>query len=204
MASDAVNAFAFVRIEDGSWDTEEPTRVFYFNTTGDGPLGTNVLGRVYRLTVDPVDPRRPGSATLKIISNGDRIDGGTANRGDTAFSPDNMDNNGSLLLVNEDGTSQGRVEMAERNRDGLVWSFDLHNRFAREKQATLNPPGRDGVPVGPGIWETSGTIDTGALFGENTWLVNVQAHAPTAAPESLTVEDGQILLLTPKSKVPQP
>jgi len=198
-ASDAVNAFGFVRTEDGSWDKNAPTRIFYFASTGSGAPGTNVLGRVYKLTVDPVDPRRPGSATLEIISNGDTIDGGPANTGDTAFSPDNLDNNGSLLMVNEDGTAQSRVEMAQRGRDGLVWSFDLVNvGFAREKEATLNPPGRDGVPVGPGVWETSGIIDTSAMFGQNTWVVNVQAHPPTAAPAPNTVEDGQILLMTPK------
>jgi len=197
-ASDAVNAFGFVRVEDGSWDTSAPTRVFYFATTGSGAPGTNVLGRIYKLTVDPVDPRRPGSATLEIISNGDTIDGGAANTGDTAFSPDNMDNNGSLLMVNEDGTAQSRAEMANRGRDGLVWSFNLLSSFAREKQATLNPPGRDGVPVGPGVWETSGIIDTGALFGANSWIMDVQAHGPTAAPAPNTVEDGQILLMTPK------
>lgn len=197
-ASDAVNAFGFVRVEDGSWDKNAPSRIFYFNTTGSGAPGTNVLGRVYKLTVDPVDPRRPGSATLEIISNGDIIDGGPANTGDTAFSPDNMDNNGSLLMVQEDGTAQSRPEMAERGRDGLIWSFNILANFAREKQATLNPPGRDNVPVGPGVWETSGIIETSAFFGPNTWLTNVQAHPPTAAPAPNTVEDGQILLMVPR------
>jgi hypothetical protein len=198
-AADAVNAFGFVRVEDGAWDKNAPTRIFYFNTTGSGAPGTNVLGRVYKLTVDPVDPRRPGSATLEIISNGDTIDGGPTNIGDTAFSPDNMDNNGSLLLVQEDGTAQSRVEMGERGRDGLIWSFNLLANFAREKQVTLNPPGRDNVPVGPGIWETTGLIDTSAFFGANTWLTNVQAHPPTAAPAPNTVEDGQLLLMVPRS-----
>ncbi len=197
-ATDGVNAFTFVRVEDGSFDAAAPTSVFYFNTTGSGAVGTNVLGRVYKLTLDPADPRKPNSATLSIISNGDTIDGGPANTGDTAFSPDNMENNGSLLLVNEDGTAQSRVEMSQRGRDGLIWSFNLLNNFARQKEVTLNPPGRDGVAVGPGIWETSGTVDTTAIYGPNTWIFDVQAHAPTAAPAPNTVEDGQILLLTPR------
>jgi hypothetical protein len=64
--------------------------------------------------------------------------------------------------------------------------------------AELDPPGRDGVAVGPGIWETSGIIDASALFGANWWLSDVQAHSPTAAPAAGTVEDGQLFLLRPK------
>ena len=61
--------------------------------------------------------------------------------------------------------------------------------------AELDPPGRDGVAVGPGIWETSGIIDATDLFGKNTWLFDVQAHPPTTAPRPNTVEDGQLLLM---------
>jgi hypothetical protein len=63
--------------------------------------------------------------------------------------------------------------------------------------AELDPPGRDGVPVGPGVWEASGIIDTSLLFGQNTWLSDVQAHPPNAAPSAGTVEDGQLFLMTP-------
>ena len=51
--------------------------------------------------------------------------------------------------------------------------------------------------VGPGVWETSGIIDTSGLFGPGSRLTDVHAHAPTAAPAPGTVEDGQLLLLTP-------
>ena len=64
--------------------------------------------------------------------------------------------------------------------------------------AELDPPGRDGVAVGAGVWETSGIIDADELFGPGSWLFDVQAHSPTTAPKPNTVEDGQLLLLTPK------
>ena len=32
-------------------------------------------------------------------------------------------------------------------------------------------------------------------LGKDSWLVNVQAHSPTAAPAANTVEDGQLLLM---------
>ncbi len=56
----------------------------------------------------------------------------------------------------------------------------------------------NGAAVGAGVWETSGIIDTAALFGAGSWLFDVQAHSPTTAPTPNTVEDGQLLLLTKK------
>ena len=71
----------------------------------------------------------------------------------------------------------------------------------------LNPPGTTiatpaPVPaapptVGPGVWETSGFIDTSSFFGRNSWLFVVQAHGPAIAPTPNTVEDGQLLLMLP-------
>ena len=51
------------------------------------------------------------------------------------------------------------------------------------------------MPVGPGVWETSGIIDATELYGDDTWLFDVQAHPPTTAPKPNTVEDGQLLML---------
>ena len=54
------------------------------------------------------------------------------------------------------------------------------------------------MPVGPGIWETSGIIDGATLFGDNSWIFDVQAHPPTQAPNPASqVEDGQLLLMLP-------
>ena len=66
--------------------------------------------------------------------------------------------------------------------------------------AELDSPGRDNIPVPvSGTWETSGIIDSDELFwGSDSWLFDVQAHAPTTAPPSNTVEDGQLLLLLPE------
>jgi hypothetical protein len=49
------------------------------------------------------------------------------------------------------------------------------------------------------VWETSGIIDVSEIFGKDTWLSDVQAHSPTAAPggTTVTVEDGQLFLLRP-------
>jgi hypothetical protein len=93
-------------------------------------------------------------------------------------------------MINENGTTESRVVMAAKGRDGSIWRFDLVKRPGRAvgveasratRVAQLDPPGRDGVAVGPGVWETSGIIDASALFGADSWLSDVQAHPPTTA-----------------------
>jgi hypothetical protein len=197
-ASDARNAFRFARPEDGAFN-EENRNHYVFVTTGGAPTlpgGTpaNTLGRVYSLNLNSNDVL--GHATMKVEVNADNV---VAAGGDTALSPDNIDTSKDYLMINEDGTTQSRPVMAAKNRDGSIWRFRIGEHSVIGSSATrigeLDPPGRDGVPVGPGIWETSGIIDTSKLFGKDTWLFDVQAHPPTTAPGESTVEDGQLLLL---------
>lgn len=190
-AADAVGAFGFVRIEDGA-ASKTDQREFFFNTTGGTP-GINALGRTYRITLSPGKPRR--GAVLTVIQNADDL---VAAGRDTAISPDNMDTSEQYLMVNEDGTSESRLVMGDKGRDGSIWRFNMDNGFSRRRVAELDPPGRDGVPVGPGEWETSGTIDASRFFGPDSWLFDVQAHPPTAAPAPGAVEDGQLLLMRRK------
>jgi hypothetical protein len=203
-ASDAVNAIRFARPEDGAWNDRNENE-FFFVTTGSngaatGALGNpNNLGRLYSLKLDKKDPTRGG--TLSVVVNADRV---IASGGDTAISPDNIDVSNRYLMINEDGTGApagSRQVMADKGRDGSIWRFELTSgpvgvSSQGERVVELDPPGWDGVAVDPGIWETSGIIDTGSLWGGGSWLFDVQAHAPTAAPGTGTVEDGQLLLLT--------
>jgi len=191
-ASDAAGAFRFARPEDGAFVPDNPSQ-FIFVTTG-GAAGANELGRLYSLKLNPFSPT--GRGTLEVEYNADQIVAG----GDIAVSPDNIDISDDYLMVQEDGTAESRVVMAAKGRDGSIWRFPISGRGVNvesaERIVELDPPGRDGIAVGPGIWETSGIIDASSLFGENTWLFDVQAHPPTTAPKPNTVEDGQLLLLT--------
>jgi Alkaline phosphatase PhoX len=202
-ASDAVDAMTFVRPEDGAFNPNDPNE-FFFDTTGSSSGaddGVNELGRLYSLHLHPGNVLKP--ATLTIVYNADTV---VARGGDIAISPDNIDASSQYLMINEDGTTESRAVMAAKGRDGSIWRFDLVKGPTGEvgvdvttaiRIAELDPPGRDGVPVGPGVWETSGIIDASLLFGANTWLSDVQAHSPTTAPSAGTVEDGQLFLLTP-------
>jgi Alkaline phosphatase PhoX len=204
-ASDAAGAMTFVRPEDGAFNPNNPNE-FFFDTTGSSSGaddGVNELGRLYSLRLHPGNPLRP--ATLSVVYNADTV---LAAGGDTATSPDNLDVSGRFLMVNEDGTTESRAVMAAKGRDGSIWRFDLVkgptgavgvDAATAMRVAELDPPGRDGVAVGPGVWETSGIIDASGLFGADTWLADVQAHPPTTPPAgpTVTVEDGQLFLLRP-------
>jgi hypothetical protein len=196
-ASDAVGAINFVRPEDGAFNKKDRNE-FFFVTTG-GLTGVNNVGRLYSLRIDRKDPTAQG--TLTAVYNADQI---IAAGGDTAISPDNIDTSDDYLMINEDGTEQSRPIMASKNRDGSIWRFKIKDGFVgidastAKRIAELDPPGQaGGGPVGPGVWETSGITDTSHLFGDGSWIFDVQAHPPTIPPGVNTWEDGQLLLLTP-------
>jgi Bacterial protein of unknown function (DUF839) len=197
-ASDSVGGIRFARPEDGAFNLDNRNEYFWV-TTGESinPAGANRLGRLYSLKIDRRDPTATG--TLTVLYNADTVD---AAGGDIAFSPDNVGTSEKHLMINEDGTASSRPEMQSRNRDGSIWRFDISKRGLDVSSATrvaeLDSPGRDGIPVPTsGTWETSGIISADDVFGRGTWLFDVQAHAPTTAPGTQTVEDGQLLLLVP-------
>jgi Bacterial protein of unknown function (DUF839) len=204
-ASDAAGAMTFVRPEDGAYNPSNPSELFFVTTGSSSGVddGVNELGRLYSLRLHPGNPLKP--AALTIVYNADTV---VAGGGDIAISPDNIDTSRRSLMINEDGTTESRAVMAAKGRDGSIWRFDLANGpvgavgvdvSTATRVAELDPPGRDGIPVGPGVWETSGIIDASPLFGADTWLSDVQAHPPTTAPggATVTVEDGQLFLMTP-------
>ena len=190
-ASDAVNAMIFARPEDGAFNLHEDDE-YFFVTTGEGT--GNGLGRLYSLDLSGKDSTGP--ARLTVEYNADEV---IAAGGDIAISPDNIDVSRDYLMINEDGTNTSRAVMASKQRDGSIWRFDIDRDGvdvgSALRIAELNPPGRDRVAVGPGVWETSGIIDASKLYGDDTWLFDVQAHPPTTAPKPNTVEDGQLMIL---------
>jgi hypothetical protein len=186
-AADAAGAFGFIRPEDGAFKPSNPDE-FYFVTTG-GTNG-NVLGRLYRLTLNRQSVL--GTATLSVIYNADQV---FAAGRDIAVSPDNIEVTDKYIMICEDGTTPSRLAMTSKGRQGNIWRFDIRNNYAASMVAELETFGRDGIPVGPGVWETSGIIDMSGFIGPDIWLFDVQAHPPTTAPGSNTVEDGQLLLM---------
>jgi secreted PhoX family phosphatase len=215
-AADAAGAFGFVRVEDGEF-RPNAKRELWFNTTGDqtgrseADPHTNELGRLYRLRFHGADPL--DGATLTQAYNADQLTPAQ----DGPMSPDNLTVTRRTVVINEDGTagsaSDGttgsRDDMDRRNRDGSIWVLPLAtpgdpSTFQRVAQLVgRDEGGRDGVRTvderanRAGVWETSGVVDARRAFGRDTFLFDVQAHAPTMPPggRPITVEDGQLLIL---------
>lgn len=205
----ANNYFRFSRTEDGHYNPRNPNQ-WIFVTTGEGDQG-NDLGRLYELQLNPKNPTDNCNLILRYDANSTTI----ANDGPLA--PDNVtiDNRG-YVFVQEDGTSTSRPEYNNRNRNSGIWEFNLRRPFSeREQIVEQTDIGRDnilahrgvGTTVGSqtgfeitqrGLWETSGIISHRFnIRGRGVWgyLGAVQAHGPTSAPGSNTVEDGQLFFM---------
>jgi hypothetical protein len=201
LASDAVGAFGFARVEDAMFNPRS-TREAWFATTGEQQNDSadphiNELGRLYKLRFDRGNPL---ATTMTQAFNPDQMTPAQ----DGPMTPDNLDLTGRWVAVQEDGTSASRPEIQSRgDRDGSIWLVPTAtpgdtSTFKRIVELVgHHEGGRDGI-VTPtsGMWESSGIIDTSDLFGSNTLLFDVQAHAPTTPPggSEQTREDGQLLL----------
>ncbi len=117
-ASDAAGAINFARPEDGAFNKRNDNQ-FFFVTTG-GLTGGNELGRLYSLNIDRRDPTDEG--TLRVVYEADEV---IAAGGDTAISPDNIDTSKDYLMINEDGTTESRLVMGAKGRDGSIWRFKI-------------------------------------------------------------------------------
>jgi Alkaline phosphatase PhoX len=196
-AAEAAGAFAFVRLEDVTYDRNESTKI-YFTDTGDNeapnlatptgaPLTAN--GRLYEMTLDPSDPTTVTG--FKLLLDGDA--------GDDILNPDNIDANATTVMILEDRNGYNRG--AGDDHVGRVLAYDIASSelsvLAKIDQsddpATLTDSDVDG-----GEWETSGIINAEDLFGPGTWLIDVQAHTIDVPQLESTDEGGQLLLLKTK------
>ncbi|MGH2590615.1 MAG: alkaline phosphatase PhoX [Actinomycetota bacterium] len=156
-ASDAAGAINFARPEDGAFNKKNKNH-FFFVTTG-GLAGENELGRLYSLRINPSDPTAKGA--LRVVYEADEV---IAGGGDIAISPDNVDTSDKYLMINEDGTTESRIVMGQKGRDGSIWRFKLNGGSggvdvnSAKRIAELDPPGQlGGGTVGPGIWRPVGS-----------------------------------------------
>jgi hypothetical protein len=191
--SNANNAFQFIRVEDITYDKNQPNVVYFADTgerraipdatTGRLARGSSTTfgpypnGRVFRMVLDPADPSRVLSFSI-LLDN----DLGGYNNLDVMHQPDNVDTSKASLMVQED-TSQ--------LPNSRVWRYDFATQ-TWSVVASVNDP----------AWESSGVLDVSSLFGPGTWLVDVQAHNVFVAQDTTTIpgitikrEGGQLLLL---------
>ena len=191
------NVFQFIRLEDLTYDRNDPrtmwvadtgaTRVVHHPTSGrmhrlTTGTGEADNGRIFEFVFDEKNPRKVDG--FSVVADGD------ADPSDPAFvpmsAPDNMDASESSLMVQED------VSSGFRSR---IWRMDLATG-AWTAVAHVNEIG----------WESSGIIDASEWLGPGAWLLDVQAHGeqfwvrhedPTPErPWFLRLEAGQLLAMT--------
>ncbi len=165
-AADDIGAFGFVRVEDTEFDPTAPTRSLYFATTGGSR--SNRLGRLYQLSMNPVNPQADGvmtvvynadeiitpggsytgaSATSLVAANGGsannlgeytRIAGDIDSGVDFAVSVDNIAVTKDFIVIQEDRNSPADEVFAKYNRNGAIWTLDRNNGNQAKLQSTFN------------------------------------------------------------------
>ncbi len=179
--SNAVATTAWLRPEDGAWDTINPNR-FYFATT-------NAFDQPSRLwALDFFDVKNPewGGTYTALL--------------DGTEGQQMLDN----LTVAADGKVLLQEDVGNQTRLSKVWSYDPATDGLTE--VAQHDPARFGTPpVAPFNQdeESSGIVEVTELFprdpGQRLFLVDTQAHYPFGAEGSAErqeiVQGGQLMLM---------
>jgi hypothetical protein len=181
-AATAKGAFRFSRLEDTALAFQKSGRL-YFADTGSKAGEATINGRIYRLDINPSNPKK-ASVSLVLDSTVDDF-----------ANPDNLATSPQSLMIQEDRENPNRGQYSRI----LRYDFNDHSLTPVARVNTVNGS--------PGQWESSGIIWAGNLLGGGWWLTSVQAHTltapqpgPTLAPNSSTGEDGQLdALFVPNS-----
>jgi hypothetical protein len=216
--SDRLNVFQFVRVEDIAYDKRPGMgNVVYIADSGRGATSsggnafTSSNGRIWKLVLDPSDPKTVLSLSILIEGDDHPVKDPTE-----IHQPDNLETTAHGLFVTEDpGSSQqfpaGSDNPASPNFDsnattGRVWRYDIAagtkapvmwvDQSADEGPTDKDPQSRGNL----GAWEASGIIDASGVFGPGAFLLDVQAHTlwvDTAPGPDWTYkrEGGQLLLV---------
>jgi hypothetical protein len=172
------------RIEDGTWDPENPND-FYFLTTAGGstaPAPDDAAprdgGGLWKLTFEDIEqPQLGGTLTLLLdgseapyLSNPDNID---------------IDRDGHLLIQEDPGNNVHVARVVAYDiasgKTGVLATFD----------PALFTPGKPGFITQDE--ESSGVIDARDVLGEGWFLLDAQVHKPNPNPGY--VEHGQLMAM---------
>ena len=201
--SNANNVFQFIRVEDTAYDRTSPN-IQYIADTGEpralpGPAGGRLQrgpagsrgpypnGRLFKMVLDPANPLNVLSLSIVIDA-----DAGGYNNVNVVHNFDNLETTANSVLIQEDPGSHNQGQTTAR-----IWRYDLATK-ALEVVARVNQSQRPESPLG--AWESSGIVDASEAFGDDWFLVDVQAGTLIVEEErrgNLTYqrEGGQLLLL---------
>jgi len=217
------NVFEFVRVEDIAYDKRPGMgNVVYVVDSGRGTAGVSQAGRstngrVWKMVLDPEDPKVVDSLSIQV--EGD--DNPVKTLGEV-HQPDNIETTATGLLLTEDPGSSQQFVLADQGLPNATTARLWYVPFSGSPQVVAKiDQSADGGPtdVGPlptgnlsignwGAWETTGIVDASAAFGTGAYLINVQAHtlwiekapgtdnfAPEGPDFTYKREGGQLLLI---------
>jgi hypothetical protein len=200
--------FQFVRLEDLAYDRHK-SNVIYIADTGRGATSaggnafTSSNGRIWKLVLDPEDPRK---AKLSILIEGD--DNPVKSLGEI-HQPDNVETTRDGLFIQEDPGSSQQFPVGSTDPSATtarIWQYSFSSGamsvVARVNQSADEGPTDVDAAASPGnigAWESSGIVDASKFFGKGAFLVDVQAGTLIIQEErrgTLTYqrEGGQLLL----------
>jgi hypothetical protein len=179
------NVFQFVRVEDIAYDKRSGyENVVYVVDSGRGTAGSpqagrSTNGRVWKMVLDPNDPKVVTSLTVFVEGDDNPVQ--TLNE---VHQPDNIETTPTGILVTEDpGSSQqfpsgSTIPNATTARLWYIPFSGTPSVVVKVNQsADGGPTDVDGRPAGNlGAWETSGIVDASEAFGPGAYLIDVQAH----------------------------
>jgi hypothetical protein len=221
--SDLHHVFQFVRVEDIAYD-KRPGKgnVVYIADSGRGRTASQSLdtpnfrstnGRVWKMVLDPNDPKKVTSLTVFVEGDDAPVKTPTE-----IHQPDNLESTPNSVFVTEDpGSSQQYpFNSADPNATtARLWRVPVTNPAGAEVIARVDqsadggPTDVDGrAPGNQGAWESTGVVDASKAFGPGMFLINIQSHtlwiekapgednfAPAGPDFTYKREGGQLLLV---------
>jgi hypothetical protein len=175
----------FSRLEGLALDREHPDS-FYFTDRLGYEEGVALLtpagaGRLYHVTLDAFDPTQVPEISVVL----------DATDGDDLYRPSGLDTDDQCIMIQEYPGSRGI-------RAARILRYDLRSHRV-DPVADLAERDSRGRPAPSGIggeWEPSAMTNVSDLFGEDSWLLTVQAHTVEIPEERGRYgEGGQLLLL---------
>ncbi len=175
----------FVRLEGLAVDRERLNSFYFTDRLGyeQGAIIQTAAGggRLYHMTLDAFDPKQV--TELAVVLD--------ASEGDDMFRPSSIDADDQCVMIQEFPGSRGI-------HPSRILRYDLraHRLETVAECAERDTRGRP-APAGiGGEWETSGITNVSDLFGEDSWLLTVQAHTVEVPQDQRRYgEGGQLLLL---------
>ena len=181
------NVFGFVRVEDIAYDRRpDMSNVVYIADSGRGTTGAvadrkSTNGRIWKMVLDPDDPREVTS--LSIFVEGDDNPVKTLRE---VHQPDNVETTANSLLITEDPGSSQQFTQADAGLPNAttarLWRVPLTGGAPEvvakvDQSADEGPTDVDETTSkgNLGAWESSGVVDASAAFGAGAFLVTIQA-----------------------------